>query len=158
MLKKYGRIVAIFLTAFLLFTVPAFAEQPHVSTSTEGEPVVYSPDNMASIGSMSAQGVSASAYITALDATSDPAFTHLVGVTFSNEKTGVALQKGLAGVKFRRLYGEASEPIWMEMQEQKPGFFVSRMTLKKKGTYLFIVGSKLEDNRKRQFTFQHSYR
>ena len=112
---------------------------------------------MTDIGEMTTLGVQARAYIATVDPDSHEAATHEVVVTFANEKTGIAVKKALVGIKHRRLFGEVSDPVWMNAPKDQPEIFISTVTLKKRGTYLFIVGSKLDDSKKRQFTFQFSY-
>jgi hypothetical protein len=118
-------------------------------------PLLIDLTKMTKIGSMTTLGVEAKAYITTADPNEVQKATHKVVVTFTNKKTGVAVQKALVGIKYRRLYGSVSEPVWMHSTADQSELFISDVTLERKGTYLFIVGSKLEDDKKRQFTFQY---
>ncbi|MBE0500987.1 MAG: hypothetical protein IBX47_06045 [Desulfuromonadales bacterium] len=143
----YFRVFTIFALLTLLISPRLFAESA---------PVVLK--SLARIGVMSTAGVRATAYVTRLDPEKSAGATHRVRVVFVNERTGAAIEKGLVGIKYRRLYGAAIEPVWMESTPVQPEVFVADMILPQHGTYLFIVGSKLEDDKKRQFTFQYLYR
>jgi hypothetical protein len=152
------RIFTLLIFIFLFLAIPVAAEDlTSESVAAQAEPVLINLTDMTDIGEMTALGVQARAYIATVDPGSHGAATHEVVVTFANEKTGIAVKKALVGIKHRRLFGEVSDPVWMNAPKDQPEIFLSPVTLKKRGTYLFIVGSKLEDNKKRQFTFQYSY-
>lgn len=113
--------------------------------------------NMKRIGEMTTVGVIATAYIVAVNPAEHAGASHTVVVTFVNEKSKLPLAKGFVGLKHRKLFGDTSEPVWMQSNVEQPELLVADVTLKRRGTYLFIVGSKLEDDKKRQFTFQYQY-
>ena len=147
--------VLILLLNFVL--VPAFAEQGSSISPSNAGPAPIDISSMKRVGEMSTGGVLAIAYISALDSVENQKTTHRVVVTFVNEESTVALAKGLVGIKHRKLFGETSEPVWMNSSNEQPEFFVAAVSLKRRGTYLLIVGSKLEDDKKRQFTFQYRH-
>lgn len=151
------RFITVLILLLNFVVVPVSAEQ---GASIEPNNAVSAPVDISAmkrVGKMSAGGVLATAYISKLDAVDNRKTTHRVVVTFVNEKSKVALAKGLVGIKHRKLFGETSEPVWMKSSNEQPELFVADVSLKLRGTYLFIVGSKLEDNKKRQFTFQYQH-
>ena len=152
-----SRIITVLILLLNFVVVPAFAEQkPSIEPSNEG-PAPVDVLTMTRVGKMSTGGVLATAYISKLASVDSRKTTHRVVVTFVNEKSTVALAKGLVGIKHRKLFGETSEPVWMKSSNKQPELFVADVSLKRRGTYLFIVGSKLEDDKKRQFTFQYRH-
>ena len=152
------RIFTALILLSLLLSVSVVADELTPSAEpAPTEPLLVDLTSMTGIGSMTTLGVKAKAYVTTVDPVSNEDATHKIVVTFLTEKTGVAVEKAKVGIKHRRLFGKASDPVWMNAAKAQPELFISYVTLKKRGTYLFIVGSKLEDNKKRQFTFQFSY-
>ncbi len=78
--------------------------------------------------------------------------THHFMVMFKGEKNGASIDKGKVAVKIVEPDGAVSDPIrLMGMQ----GHFGADVTLTAKGHYLFKVGSKLADGKKRQFEFEY---
>jgi hypothetical protein len=152
------RIFTALILLSLLLSVSVAADEltPSVEAAPT-EPLLVDLTSMTGIGDMITLGVKAQAYVTTVDPESHEDATHKVAVTFLTEETGVAVEKAKVGIKHRRLFGKASAPVWMNAAKAQPELFISYVTLEKRGTYLFIVGSKLEDNKKRQFTFQFSY-
>ena len=148
---RYILILSIMLFLTPISVVAEDVAQPAVAPAGS---VLIDLDGMTRVGEMTTLGVQAKAYITAVASSPDGDTTHSIVVTFVNEKTGLAVEKALVGIKHRKLYGSTSTPTWMKASNDQPDLFVSDVSLKKRGTYLFIVGSKLEDNKKRQFTFQ----
>lgn len=157
MLFSTCRAFTILIILLYLVSVPVFAEQPPAIESTIAAPVLIDLANMQVVGEMTTIGVRATAYIIAIDQDENPGATHKVVVTFVNEKSGVPLAKALVGIKHRKLFGDISEPVWMKSNPGQPELFIADVSLKQRGTYLFIVGSKLEDDKKRQFTFEYPY-
>jgi len=150
-------IVRVTITLIILLNivlVPVCAEPSPATESTVAEPLLIGLSSMKLVGEMTTTGVSASAYIVAIGPNDNLTATHKVVVTFANEKSGVPVTKGQVGIKHRKLFGATSEPVWMKPMPDQPELFVSEISLKKRGTYLFIVGSKLDDDKKRQFTFE----
>lgn len=151
------RVFTILIVLLNIAVVPVFAEQSPVIETTVAEPVLIDLADMRLVGEMTTIGVRATAYIGAIDSGENSDATHKVVVTFVNEKSGVPLAKALVGIKHRKLFGDTSKPIWMKSNPDQPELFIAYVSLKKRGTYLFIVGSKLEDDKKRQFTFQYRH-
>lgn len=151
------RLFATLMVLSLFLSAQVLAEQAPPIEPAPSAPARLELAKMTKIGSMITLGVEAKAYITAAGLNEDQKGTHKVAVTFTNIKTGVAVQKALVGIKHRRLYGSVSKPVWMHSTADQPEIFISDVTLERKGTYLFIVGTKLEDDKKRQFTFQYWY-
>ena len=150
--------ICFFITLIILLnfvSVPAIAEPSPATESTVVEPILIDLSNMKLVGEMTTTGVRASAYIVKITPEENLAASHRVIVTFVNEESAVPLTKGLIGIKHRKLFGDISKPVWMRSTSDQPELFISEISLNKPGTYLFIVGSKLEDDKKRQFTFQY---
>lgn len=157
MTNNINCVLAVLILTFFL-SAPTVADELPASTDTiPAEHVLVDLTTMTGIGGMTTLGVEAKAYVTPVGPEMDGESTHEVVVTFANEKTGAVVKKALVGIKHRKLFGEASDPVWMKSSKDQPELFKAYVSLKKRGTYLFIVGSKLEDNKKRQFTFQFSY-
>ena len=157
MLFSTCRVCTILIILFYLVSVPVFAEQSPVIETTVAEPVLIDLADMRLVGEMTTIGVRATSYIVVIDSGENSDVTHKIVVTFVNEKSGVPLAKALVGIKHRKLFGDASDPVWMHSSPDQPELFVADLSLQQRGTYLFIVGSKLEDDKKRQFTFEYLY-
>lgn len=155
MLTLITRVFTILVVLLCFVVAPTFAEQ--TSPTTADNPAGIELKNMKRVGEMTTLGVVASAYIIGVDPVVNNNFTHRVVVNFVNEKSGVTVAKALVGIKHRKLFGATSDPVWMRSSDEQPALFVADVRLKKRGTYLFIVGSKLEDDKKRQFTFQYQH-
>ena len=155
MLFSVVRIFTILIVLFGFIPAAAFAELLPSETSAAVEPARIDLSNMKRVDEMTTAGVLATAYIVAVDPAENRDTTHSVVVTFVNEESGVPLAKALVGIKHRKLFGATSEPVWMKSKADQPELFFAEVNLKKRGTYLFIVGSKLEDDKKRQFTFEY---
>jgi hypothetical protein len=150
-------VLAVLILTFFLSAQAVADELPASTDTITAEHVLVDLTTMSGIGGMTTLGVAAKAYVTAVDPETDGESTHEVVVTFANEKTGALVKKALVGIKQRRLFGAASKPVWMKSSKDQPELFKAYVSLKKRGTYLFIVGSNLEYNKTRQFTFQYSY-
>lgn len=74
-------------------------------------------------------------------------------IMFSDAKTGIAIEQGTVAMKITDpVTGTTGEAIaLMGMGDH----FGADITLPAKGEYRFLVGSKLADGIKRQFTFHH---
>lgn len=151
MLISSIRLFTILVLLFCFLACPALAEQTDVTEQS------IQISTMKQIGEMTTVGVIATAHIAALDPAKNAGQTHRVVVSFVNEKSKLPLAKGLVGIKHRKLFGDVSEPVWMRSVDNQPELFIADVSLNRRGTYLFIVGSKLEDDKKRQFTFQFQF-
>lgn len=78
--------------------------------------------------------------------------THHFMVKFSTEGEGVQIETGLVAVKIIDPEGNKLNPL--KMMGMKGSFGVD-VELSKKGKYIFEVGTKLEDGKKRVFRFHY---
>lgn len=79
--------------------------------------------------------------------------THHFMVEFSTENEGEKFDAGLAAVKIIDPEGNELSPLKMMAME---GSFGVDVELNKNGKYLFEVGTKLSDGKKRVFRFHHN--
>jgi len=79
--------------------------------------------------------------------------THHLMVTFKEEKGGTAIADGAVAVKVTDPAGGKGEAVKMMAME---GSFGADLTLPKPGRYVFEVGTKLADGKKRQFSFEYT--
>jgi len=77
--------------------------------------------------------------------------THHLMVNFTDARTGAVVGAGRAAVKVTGPTGETSKAVMMMPME---GGFGADLELPAPGNYVFEVGTKLDDGRKRLFTFQ----
>jgi len=81
--------------------------------------------------------------------------THHLMIMFMDTATGKPIGGGSVAVKIKDPAGKVSKPIpLMAMKMGMGEGFGSDITLPEKGKYEIIVGSKLEDGKKRQFQFE----
>lgn len=78
--------------------------------------------------------------------------THNLMVGFEEEGKGTAIAKGRAAVKVTGPDGQTGSAITLNLKE---GFFRGDLELKKPGLYTFEVGTKLADDKARQFRFTY---
>jgi len=77
--------------------------------------------------------------------------THHFMVNFSSDKDGTTMAEGMAAVKVTLPSGQETEAIKMMPMA---GGFGADLTLKEDGAYTFTVGTKLNDEKTRQFVFK----
>ncbi|MFZ1983780.1 MAG: hypothetical protein WAU91_05155 [Desulfatitalea sp.] len=78
--------------------------------------------------------------------------THNFMVGFEEEGKGTAVAKGRAAVKVTGPDGQTGNAMTLTT---KDGFFRGDIELKKPGKYTFAVGTKLTDDKARQFSFSY---
>ncbi len=78
--------------------------------------------------------------------------THHLMVDFKEDKGGKVVAGGVVAVKITNPAGVKGEAITMMAME---GSFGADLTLAKPGKYVFEIGSKLADGKKRQFRFEY---
>lgn len=166
MKAKVSRTARILLAAALLGGVPALAgaaDHGSMSGMDHG-----SSDSMAGmshvskgagqilIGSDSQDGVRGTAHLDNIGkamAELGRKETHHLMVTFKVDKDGQAVDSGTVAVKVTNPAGTKGEAVKMMAME---GSFGTDLTLAKPGKYLFEVGTKLADGKKRQFRFEYT--
>jgi hypothetical protein len=80
--------------------------------------------------------------------------THHLMVMFTDTASGKPIATGTVAVKIKDPAGKVSKPIQlMPMNMGEGDAFGSDIALPAKGKYQFLIGSKLEDGKKRQFKF-----
>jgi len=83
--------------------------------------------------------------------------THNFMIMCNDEKTGDYIEEGLAALKVTDPSGHTSEAMkLMPMPMGMVKGFATGVDLSEKGTYKFEVGSKLGDDKKRQFEFDYT--
>lgn len=78
--------------------------------------------------------------------------THSFMVGFEEEGKGTAMATGRAAVKVTGPVGQTGSAITLTPKE---GFFRGDIELKMPGKYTFVVGTKLTDDKTRQFSFTY---
>jgi hypothetical protein len=78
--------------------------------------------------------------------------THNFMAGFEEEGKGTAVAKGRAAVKVTGPDGQTGSAITLTPKE---GFFRGDIELKMPGKYTFVVGTKLTDDKTRQFSFTY---
>lgn len=117
--------------------------------------------DMVLIGDQVVDGVKAMAHIMVYDDAARASMakmgmdtTHHLMMLFVDEKSGRPIAEGSAALKIRTKEGEAGNPIkLMPMKMEIGSGFGSDIALPEKGDFTFLVGTKLEDGKKRQFEF-----
>lgn len=80
--------------------------------------------------------------------------THHLMMLFVDVQSGRPITGGSAALKIQTKDGETSKPIkLMQMKMAMGAGFGSDITLPEKGEFTFLVGTKLDDSKKRQFEF-----
>ena len=111
--------------------------------------------DMVMLGDMVEDGVKASAHmkdVTEAMKKMGMDTTHHFMVTFTSEETGAAIEKGIVAVKMSQKHEMPKDVKPIKLMGMQ-GHFGADITLDKKGVYHFIVATKLEDGKKRQFHF-----
>lgn len=75
--------------------------------------------------------------------------THQLMVIFIDQATGEPMEAGSAAVKFRFAGREAGQPVALT---EKQGYYGADLELEGPGRYQFIIGTRLDDGKKRQFS------
>lgn len=79
-------------------------------------------------------------------------YTHHLMVEFHRAPDGEPMEQGLAAVKITDPAGEVSSALTLVGMD---GHFGADLTLAEKGDYLFQIGTKLADGKKRQYEFKY---
>lgn len=79
--------------------------------------------------------------------------THHLMVEFIDLAKGQGIEQGIAAVKVINPAGKESDAVALVGMD---GHFGADLILSEKGDYLFKVGSKLPDGKKRQYEFKYS--
>ncbi len=109
---------------------------------------------MIMLGDRTEDGVKASAHlkdVKAAMAKMGMAETHHFMVMFMDTTTGKPIETGTVAVKIKGPKGEEGKPVELMGMD---GHFGADVTLAEKGEYEFKVGTKLPDEKKRQFEFK----
>lgn len=81
--------------------------------------------------------------------------THHFMIMFTDKATGKPISDGTVALKIKGPSGDLGNPVQlMGMKMGMGAGFGSDITLPQKGQYEFIVGTKLQDGKKRQFHFE----
>lgn len=109
--------------------------------------------DMIMLDTVTTDGIEAMAHLQDLrkGATHDGA-THNFMVGFKAIDKGTAITAGRAAVKVTAPDGQTGSAITLNPQD---GFFRGDIVLKKAGKYKFVVGTKLSDDKTRQFSFAY---
>lgn len=78
--------------------------------------------------------------------------THHLMVMFADAQTGEPINAGTVAVKVKGPSGEETAPLRMIGMQ---GHFGTDLALQEKGKYNFTIGTKLNDDKKRQFHFTY---
>jgi len=117
--------------------------------------------DMVLIGDQVVEGVKAMAHIMVYDEAARASMkkmgmdaTYHLMMLFVDEKSGRPIAEGTAALKVRSKDGETGKPIMLMPMKMAIGAgFGSDFALAEKGKFTFLVGTKLEDGKKRQFEF-----
>lgn len=108
------------------------------------------------LGEQIVEGVEAMAHlkdVKAAMAKVGMAHTHHLMVEFYQVPNGEPMEQGLAAVKIIDPAGKESGPLTLVGMD---GHFGADLALSAKGEYLFKIGTKLADGKKRQYEFKFS--
>ena len=115
-------------------------------------------NGMIMLGTQTVDGVKGMAHLVANTGSMDKMeMTHHFMLICSDASSGAYLSDGLAALKITGPSGHTSEP--MELIPMTMGMvkgFGTGVNLAEKGTYKFVIGSKLADGKKRQFEFSYN--
>ncbi|AMV70677.1 hypothetical protein DBW_0277 [Desulfuromonas sp. DDH964] len=117
--------------------------------------------DMVLIGDQVVDGVKAMAHIMVYDDAARVSMakmgmdaTHHLMMLFVDEQSGRSIAGGSAALKIQTKEGDAGNPTkLMPMKMEIGSGFGSDIALPEKGEVTFLVGTKLEDGKKRQFEF-----
>ncbi|RJQ87303.1 MAG: hypothetical protein C4519_01035 [Desulfobacteraceae bacterium] len=110
---------------------------------------------MSMLGTAATDGIKAMAHLQDLhqgEAQHSAAATHNFMVAFEAEDKGSAITQGRAAVKVTSPDGQTGSAVTLN---PKAGFFNADLALKTPGRYTFLVGTKLADDKPRQFSFSY---
>lgn len=156
---KISKLVRTLLTVALIAAVPTLAsamEGMEHGSSKAGMSHVSKGAGQILIGSDIQDGVRGTAHLDDISkamAELGMKATHHLMVTFKEEKGGKGVDSGMAAVKVIDPSGAKGEAVSMMAME---GSFGADLTLGKPGKYVFEVGTKLTDGKKRQYRFEYT--
>jgi len=110
---------------------------------------------MIMLGTVSADGIQAMAHLQDLNAGGGrhaAGVSHNFMVAFEAQNKGGAITGGRAAVKVTGPDGQTGGAVTLK---PKSGFFNADLELKMPGRYTFVVGTKLADDKARQFSFSY---
>jgi hypothetical protein len=118
--------------------------------------------DMVKIGEQVVDGVKAMAYIMVYGESARASMakmgmetTHHLMMLFVDEQSGRPITGGAAALKVRNQNGETGKAIKLMAMKMKMGAgFGSDFSLPEKGEFTFLVGTKLDDGKKRRFEFR----
>jgi hypothetical protein len=109
--------------------------------------------DMIMLDTVTTDGIEAMAHLQDLrKGASHEGATHNFMVGFKAIDKGTAISSGRAAVKVTDPDGQTGSAITLNPQD---GFFRGDIVLKQAGKYTFVVGTKLTDDKSRQFSFAH---
>jgi hypothetical protein len=112
-------------------------------------------ESMVMLGQAEIKGINGMAHLSDVSkqmATMGRNETNHFMMMFSDVKTGQPIDKGVAALKVQTPTGETLAPVKLIGMD---GHFGADITLKEKGEYHFLVGTKFADGQKRQYDFQY---
>lgn len=125
------------------------------SAHGDGHMGMQMTEQMVMLGSATVDGVKAMAHISdirAAMAEANMAATHHFMVAFAGEADNAAIQSGRVAVRITAPGGQTSSAIALHAMD---GHFGADVELSEPGRYTFEVGSRVGDDKARQFRFDH---
>lgn len=154
------------VTLFLIFILFVFSDhvfsqenQPASSDETleVSEPVDILPKAARLLGEAEDNGVFATAYLyratdtAPLESLNENKYPYLLFIRFVHSESNLRVEKGLVAFKVEdSATGEQTPAVKMELRN---GYFVVPLKLKKRRGMMLHVGCKLEDDKKRQYSY-----
>ncbi|MBE0597057.1 MAG: hypothetical protein IH614_07300 [Desulfuromonadales bacterium] len=112
-------------------------------------------DQMVLVGVATVDGVKGEAHLNDVEAAMKRAgmeATHHLMIMFMDVKSGKPITEGRVAAKVTLPDGTSGDPVRLIGMD---GHFGADIPLKQKGEYTFEVGTRLPDDKTRQFTFKH---
>ncbi len=146
--------IALLLTAAFVATsfAPAFARSAHDHGHGHG---AAGHEEMIMVGEKVVDGVRGEAHLNDVEAEMKRAgmpMTHHFMIAFEDEGSKQAITEGRVALRVTSPDGNTSNPVRLIGMD---GHFGADITLSQKGEYAFEVGSRLPDDKTRQFEFTY---
>jgi len=146
---------SLFFALFIFFTISAaWALNPEpaspVITETDSEAVDILPVGARLLGEHEENGVLATAWLYRTPPGQENEFPFLLFIRFIGTENNILVEKGLVAYKIEA--GDGSREMARKMNF-KNGYFVAGLSSMSRVSQTLLIGSKLEDEKKRQYRF-----
>ena len=151
--------ICIIISLISISLQSAFAQNADPASEEVAEQTTESKDILPAdavlLGKTEENGVLAMAYLyktptSELVDTGNQAYPYLIFVRFIGVENNITIEKGLVAYKIEDSSEKRTPATRMEL---KSGYFVTALETPGRGYFILHIGTKLEDDHKRQYTF-----